>query len=132
MLPLHDNYCSIVWSLDSSHAEQLLELPDDEFCALLGQTADWKLGEIAEVSPRQSFPLISQQAQTYIAPGVALMGDAAHSIHPLAGQGANLGFKDADCLANLILSAKPNEHASLSLLAQYQKEGDPIIGKLTC
>ncbi|MCH2190065.1 MAG: FAD-dependent monooxygenase [Gammaproteobacteria bacterium] len=125
MLPLHDNYCSIVWSLDSSHAEQLLELPDDEFCALLGQTADWKLGEIAEVSPRQSFPLISQQAQTYIAPGVALMGDAAHSIHPLAGQGANLGFKDADCLANLILSAKPNEHASLSLLAQYQKERRP-------
>jgi len=125
ILPLHDNYCSIVWSADSSHAKRLMDLPDDEFCALLGQTVDWRLGNIIEVSPRQSFPLLSQQAETYTAPGVALIGDAAHSIHPLAGQGANLGFKDAECLANLIVAAKPNEHARLSLLDQYQKRRGP-------
>ena len=125
VLPLADNYSSIVWSANLDYAKELMALPDGDFQALLGQSLDWKLGEVAELGPRLAFPLISQKAQEYIAPNVALIGDAAHSIHPLAGQGANLGFKDAQCLSDMLCTARPKDYGSVSFLSRYQRRRQP-------
>ncbi|MCG8315433.1 MAG: FAD-dependent monooxygenase [Pseudomonadales bacterium] len=92
-------YSSIVWSLDSDEAEAVMALNDTEFKRQLGRAFEYRLGEILETDMRYSFPLVQQHASHYIQPGLALIGDAAHTIHPLAGQGINLGFMDAAVLA---------------------------------
>ena len=125
VLPLDDNYSSIVWSASRDYANDLIALSDGDFQALLGQSLDWKLGEVTELGPRLAFPLISQKAQEYVAPNVALIGDAAHSIHPLAGQGANLGFKDAQCLSDMLCAARPKDYGSVSFLSRYQRRRQP-------
>ena len=125
VLPLADNYSSIVWSANLDYAKDLMALPDGDFQALLGQSLDWKLGEVTELGPRLAFPLFSQKAQEYVVPHVALIGDAAHSIHPLAGQGANLGFKDAQCLSDMLCFARPKDYGSVSFLSRYQRRRQP-------
>ena len=93
------HYSSIVWSLDSDAADAVMGLNDSEFKLQLGRAIELRLGEIMETDKRYSFPLVQQHASHYIQPGLALIGDAAHTIHPLAGQGINLGFMDAAVLA---------------------------------
>jgi len=124
-LPVHDNYSSIVWSADDLLAKRLMLMPDEEFCLALARAFDHRLGDVIELGPRQSFPLVSQKASAYIGPSVALIGDSAHSIHPLAGQGANLGFKDALCLSELVCEAEPDELGKLALLSRYQRRRKP-------
>lgn len=120
-LPVYDNYSSIVWSADLELANELMALSDQDFCSKLAEAFDWRLGNVIEVSQRRSFPLVSQKAENYFAPSLALIGDAAHSIHPLAGQGANLGFKDAICLSELICGASCSQINHLALLAKYEQ-----------
>ncbi len=125
-LPLHDNQSSIVWSADQHYAEQLMALDDATFGKELSAAFDQTLGEVFKLSRRQAFPLVSQQTSQYFAPSVALIGDAAHSIHPLAGQGANLGFKDIQCLLKLILETQhPEQIGGLNLLYRYQQKRKP-------
>ncbi len=124
-LPLADNFSSIVWSAEDSLAEELMQLSDADFKTVLGQAFDWRLGEVIELGDRLSFPLASQRAENYYAPSLALIGDAAHSIHPLAGQGANLGFKDVSCLTDLLAQAAPEHIGKLALLAQYEQRRRP-------
>lgn len=104
-LPLRDGRSSIVWSTDPARAERLLRLPDAEFMGQLAEAFDWRLGAVTAVEGRAAFPLRLQHAVSYIAPRVALIGDAAHVIHPLAGQGVNLGLLDAAALAETVHDA---------------------------
>ena len=104
LLPLwQENQCSIVWSQDIARAEQLLALSETDFCKVLSTTFDMKAGTVKLSSVRQSFPLRMQYARQWLSDGVMLIGDAAHTIHPLAGQGANLGILDAVALAERIV-----------------------------
>ncbi|WP_455211919.1 UbiH/UbiF/VisC/COQ6 family ubiquinone biosynthesis hydroxylase, partial [Kaarinaea lacus] len=104
-LPLNDGYSSIVWSTSPQQAEDLLAMDDTGFKSALKKAFNSTLGEITELSERGAFPLRSLHAKHYVQSGLALIGDAAHTIHPLAGQGVNLGFADAACLVEVILDA---------------------------
>ena len=108
-LPLNnigdDHCCSIVWSQDTTEAKRLMALEDDQFCQQLSRASEHCLGEVLKIEKRHLIPLRQSHATDYVMPRVALIGDAAHSIHPLAGQGANLGFSDAQVLAEEIAKA---------------------------
>ena len=123
-LPLFNKQCSIVWSLDEAAASEHMALDDEGFKQALAEASEYKLGEITEVSQRFLFPLKHGHATDYVKPGLALIGDAAHSIHPLAGQGANLGIADAAVLAEIISQAKAADRqwASLHTLSKYQRQ----------
>lgn len=127
LLPLPDSagrhYCSIVWSLDEEAVDAVLELADAPFCAALGDAAEHCLGGILASSPRAAFPLRQRHAVDYVESGIALVADAAHTIHPLAGQGINLGLADVDTLAQILLDghARGLPPGALSLLQRYQR-----------
>lgn len=116
--------CSIVWSTQPDEAAALLALDDAGFAAALGRAFEHRLGAITAVSKRHSFPLRARHAIDYTRPGVALIGDAAHTIHPLAGQGINLGFLDAQALAAEIQRAVKRglSPADPQVLARYQRQ----------
>ncbi len=101
------HWCSIVWSCVPEHAEQLMALDDAGFASELGKAFELRLGEVLQVDPRMCIPLRQRHAKRYVEQGLALIGDAAHTIHPLAGQGVNLGFLDASVLAEVLLHAHP-------------------------
>jgi 2-octaprenylphenol hydroxylase len=122
-LPLNDGYSSIVWSTSPDQAEQLLSMDDSLFCKELSAAFDNKLGDIIETSTRATFPLRSQHAKQYVQNRLALVGDAAHTIHPLAGQGVNLGFADAASLAETLIDArqKKKDIGSFEVLRRYER-----------
>jgi len=122
-LPLSDGSCSIVWSADDQRAEELLALDDDAFSKELEQAFDRTLGCVEKISKRAGFPLVRRHADDYVKKGLALIGDAAHTIHPLAGQGVNLGILDAAALAEVILQARSagKNISSLTTLRKYER-----------
>jgi 2-polyprenylphenol 6-hydroxylase len=123
-LPLYNGYSSIVWSLDENSAQEHMALDDETFKRVLAEASQYQLGEIIDLSQRFLFPLAHGHATDYVRSGLALIGDAAHSIHPLAGQGANLGIADAAALADVICSAKKagRQWSALHTLSRYQRK----------
>ena len=101
-----ERYCSIVWSILPARAERLLAMDDGDFRQILGRTFEHRLGAVLATSRRYSFPLRQMHAVDYVRDGLALIGDAAHTIHPLAGQGINLGLLDARVLAEELLRGR--------------------------
>lgn len=122
VLPLANNQSSIVWSADNARAEELLSFSEKDFETSLSQALQNRLGQVSLRSKRLSFPLKSSWAERYFAKNIVLVGDAAHSIHPMAGQGANLGFKDARALGRLLISADKSTISSPRLLSKYQAQ----------
>jgi 2-octaprenylphenol hydroxylase len=101
-LPLPDNIISIVWSASTHLAEQLLSLSDDAFAAEVQAAGGGVLGDLNLIGARAVFPLVLQTSDVYTHQSVVLMGDAAHKIHPMAGQGVNLGFRDVMDLLDVV------------------------------
>ncbi|MDH3305111.1 MAG: UbiH/UbiF/VisC/COQ6 family ubiquinone biosynthesis hydroxylase [Gammaproteobacteria bacterium] len=105
ILPLADGRVSVVWSTTPELAKRALDASDEALGTMLADASDRVLGELAAAGPRGAFALGAQHARRYVLPGIALIGDAAHAIHPLAGQGANLGLQDAAELASVLHTA---------------------------
>ncbi|WP_296935103.1 FAD-dependent monooxygenase [uncultured Marinobacter sp.] len=118
-----EHFCSIVWSQDTGEARRLMALDDTEFASELERAIERELGSVETVSSRFAFPLRQRHAKDYVAPGFALVGDAAHTIHPLAGQGANLGYGDVRAMLDELSRAKKAglNPANELVLARYQR-----------
>ncbi len=121
-LPLAGNRMSMVWSTDSETASLLQSMPVDALCAEVAQQGDWILGKLNLINAPQAFPLREQTAQRLVLPNFALVGDAAHTIHPLAGQGVNLGFRDVQCLIETLTGKRQQQSCGdIMLLRRYER-----------
>jgi len=106
ILPMKGNRSSIVWSEEERHAAAYMALDDISFLSEIRQRFGDQWGEISLTGPRWSYPLSMQIATSYLAPRLAVVGDAAHAVHPLAGQGLNLGLRDVGALAEVIVDTR--------------------------
>jgi 2-octaprenylphenol hydroxylase len=127
-LPLPDSengehQSAIVWSMDDRAAATISELSDAELKPLLESGIDGRLGKIRSLRQRATFPLQQLHAQNYVLPGLCLLGDAVHTIHPLAGQGANLGFRDVAALERELCRAQARKVwvGDMSVLRRYER-----------
>jgi 2-octaprenyl-6-methoxyphenol hydroxylase len=123
ILPLQGRRSSIVWTESVSEAERIMALPDDAFLAELEQRFKLHLGEIRLIGARRAHPLGFFVARSFIAERMALVGDAAHVIHPIAGQGLNMGLKDVAALAEVVADAARLglDPGSAGVLERYQR-----------
>lgn len=120
-LPLPGNRLSMVWSTSVEHARALLSAPAGELAARVEEAGGGLLGRLCLITPAAGFPLHLIQVERVVAPRLALIGDAAHQVHPLAGQGVNLGFGDAEVLARVLAGRGPRDPGDLLLLRRYER-----------
>lgn len=121
-LPLPGERISIVWSTPDAHAAELLALPPDLLCAEVAEAGRSSLGALELLTAPAQFPLVHLRAARLAAPRIALIGDAGHVVHPLAGQGVNLGFGDARVLAKILLERELfRDFGEIRLLRRYER-----------
>jgi 2-octaprenyl-6-methoxyphenol hydroxylase len=123
MLPLKGNRCSIVWTEDKTTGEAIMAAGEAAFLAELSKRFGSSLGEIALAGPRQSFPLDFQVARSFVGARLALVGDAAHAVHPLAGQGLNIGLRDVAALTEIVVEGARlgMDVGASALLERYER-----------
>lgn len=128
MLPLTGNRMALVWSLPPAEAEQLVAAPEPEFLARLQRAFGWRQGRLLAALERFAYPLAMRQVVTPVSHRVALVGNAAHALHPIAGQGYNLGLRDVMVLVEL-LAAEAGDPGRYALLADYaaRRQGDVAL-----
>jgi 2-octaprenyl-6-methoxyphenol hydroxylase len=136
ILPLKGRRSSIVWTETTSEADRIIALPDDAFHAELERRFKLHLGEITTVGPRRAHPLGFFVARSFIAERIALIGDAAHLIHPIAGQGLNMGLRDVAALAEVIVDAArlgldPGDAATLERYQRWRRFDTMAMGLAT-
>lgn len=121
LLPMSDNRCSVVWSLPPAEAERMLALGDNEFLQRLRACFGDRLGAFVKTGTRQSYPLALTRVAEHVRPRLALIGNAAHTLHPVAGQGFNLGLRDVAVLAQVLTEAQATggDIGDLSILQHY-------------
>jgi 2-octaprenylphenol hydroxylase len=123
LLPMNDDHFSIVWSTSPEHAQSLVNASEESFNQELTQASENVCGILSVVGDRAAFPLRKLKAERYVVDGVALIGDAAHVIHPLAGQGVNLGFLDAAMLIDVLIEARAHRESigAMGVLRRYER-----------
>ena len=125
VLPLHDGHYGIVWTLSAADAEEVLALSDADYLARLQLAFGWRIGRLLRVGRRQAYPLRLTRAAAVTAERCVLIGNAAQALHPVAGQGFNLGLRDAVTLAELLADAKREQRGvdvgSAGLLAEFAR-----------
>ncbi len=134
-LPLPDNHLSIVWSVGKEASKALPSNDPDAFCRAVEEAGHTSLGTLSLVSPIARFPLLRIMADVWVQPGLALIGDAAHAVHPLAGQGVNLGFADVRNMAAVLRGrSKFSAIGDLALLRRHERRGREAawaVGEMT-
>ena len=123
LLPMNEDHFSIVWSTSPEHAQSLVNASEESFNQELTQASENVCGMLSAVGDRAAFPLRKLKAERYVVDGVALIGDAAHVIHPLAGQGVNLGFLDAAMLIDVLIEARAHRESigAMGVLRRYER-----------
>lgn len=121
LLPMTKQRSSLIYTVASPQATALLNQSDDEFLHVIQQQFGYRLGRFAGIGRRFSYPLHSMQAKQQVLPGAVLLGNAAHTLHPIAGQGFNLGLRDVICLSQVLKSAcaRGESIAQLAVLQRY-------------
>lgn len=126
-LPLPGNRMSLVWSTSTEDARELLGLPAEVLCEHVMEAGQRQLGKLELLTPAAAFPLSLMQVRDPVRQGCALVGDAAHGVHPLAGQGVNLGFGDAETLAEVLMGRGMASCGDAKLLQRYaRKRAEPV------
>ena len=122
-LPLPGKHISMVWSTPPEHAAELQALDGDQLARKVAAAGGHGLGPLRRITPAAGFPLVRRRADEWVRPGLVLLGDAAHTVHPLAGQGVNLGFRDSRLLAEMLASGgDPGEIGRLAGYAARRME----------
>lgn len=122
LLPMPGRRVSMVWSTSEVHGRALLELSEETLCASVQQASAGMLGAMALIGAPAAFPLQLQRVAEFVRPRLALVGDAAHNVHPLAGQGVNLGFRDARELVSVLLDRGAQQDCGdYALLRRYER-----------
>lgn len=121
MLPMSNNRCAVVWTVASGQADAVMRLTDEAFLAGLQNAFGHRLGRLQKTGMRHAYPLVLTRALEHVRPHLAVIGNAAHTLHPIAGQGFNLGLRDAAALAQVIVEAQRAGHdiGSLDVLNHY-------------
>jgi 2-octaprenyl-6-methoxyphenol hydroxylase len=136
LLPMQGNHCGLVWSMDAALAERLMALDDDGFVGALTEQFGMRLGGFVATGPRSAFPLHLITATEVVGKRLAIIGNAANHLHPVAGQGLNLGLRDAAALAEIVSAAlregrDAGDPSALAGYAEWRRRDQKLVARAT-